>query len=70
MSLADVLRKAIENSGKPLTGLARECGVPQPMLTRFMAGYDIRLATAEKLADYFGLKLCPESKGKAKKKGG
>jgi plasmid maintenance system antidote protein VapI len=61
MAISDDLRDAIRASGKSLTAIAKESGVPQPMLTRFMNGQDLRLATADKLAKYFGLSLSPPS---------
>jgi plasmid maintenance system antidote protein VapI len=62
MTISDDLRDAIRDSGKSVTALAKECGVPQPMLTRFVNGKDVRLETANKLAAYFGLTLQPEGK--------
>ncbi len=55
--MADLLRAKIRSSGMTLTEVADKTGVPQPRLTVFMQGKDIRLATAQKLADHFGLKL-------------
>ena len=68
MAISDELRNAIRKSGKSLTMLAKESGVPQPMLTRFMNGQDLRLATADKLCSYFGLELRPSHKPKPKGK--
>ena len=69
MPLSDQLRTAIKESGLSATALAKECGIPQPMLTRFINGLDVRLATADKLAEHFGLELRPaEAKKTAKKK--
>jgi hypothetical protein len=56
--LADQLREAIENSGRSINSIALAAGVPQPVLQRFVSGErDIRLETADKLADYFGMRL-------------
>ncbi len=56
--LADTLKKAIADSGLSLPELARQCGVAQPVLYRFVQGTrDPALATVERLADYFGLRL-------------
>lgn len=55
--MADTLRKAIAASGVPVLTLSKKCGVPQPRISDFMNGKDIRLKTAQKIADYFGLKL-------------
>jgi len=65
--LADQLREAIDNSGKSISEIARGADIPQPMLWRFAIGErDIRLDTAAKLAEYFGMKL---TKPRAKPKG-
>jgi plasmid maintenance system antidote protein VapI len=56
--LADQLREAIENSGRSINSIALAAGVPQPVLQRFMSGErDIRLETADKIADYFEMRL-------------
>jgi predicted transcriptional regulator len=55
--IQDQLRDAIANSEKSLNAIAKESGIPQPMLYNFMQGKDIRLETAAKLADYFGMRL-------------
>ena len=60
MTISDDLRHAIRNSGKSVTAIAKESGVPQPMLTRFMNGQDLRLATVDKLAAQLGLTLQPD----------
>ena len=64
MTFADQLRAAVQKSEDSLASIGRQSGIPQPMLTKFMQGGDIRLATAEKLARHFGLDLT-----KAKRKG-
>lgn len=58
--LADTLRNAIRNSGLSANKLADETGVPQPTITRFLAGADMKLATAEKIAARLGLELRPK----------
>jgi transcriptional regulator with XRE-family HTH domain len=65
MLLSDQLRHVIRESGLSLNQIAKSAGVDQPMLSRFMSGdpqrNDIRLQrTADKLADFFGLKLVEE----------
>ena len=56
--LSDPLKAAIAQSSKTIRRLAREAGVSEVVLTQFLAGTrDLRLATAEKLADVPGLKL-------------
>lgn len=55
--LADTLRNAITRSGESANAIARATGVPQPTITRFLAGADMKLSTAAKLAGYLGLEL-------------
>jgi hypothetical protein len=57
--IAIQLQDAISRCGKPLLRVAQEAGVQQPALWHFMKGRDIRLETAQKLIDYFGLELHP-----------
>ena len=40
-------------AGKSLRRLARESGVAQPIITRFLQGADIRLSTASRLSAFF-----------------
>jgi len=57
-TMADVLRRAIRESGKTINAVATAAGVPQPVLHRFLAGErDLTLRSAQKLVDYFGLEL-------------
>ena len=67
MNIATRLRDAIRSSDQSLSAIGRESGVPQPMLTVFMQGADMRVKTADKLAAYFGLELT-STNGRAKKK--
>lgn len=55
--MAEKLRTAIRKSGLSLSQLARETGVPQPRITVFLQGKDIRLSTAQKLMARLGLEL-------------
>lgn len=58
--MADRLRKAVRDSKKTVNAIAVESKISQPILYRFMAGErDLKLRTAQKLADYFGLELGP-----------
>jgi transcriptional regulator with XRE-family HTH domain len=57
-SLSGILKAAIKTSGKTVYRIAQESGVAHPVILRFMSGErDIRLETAEKLADALGLRL-------------
>ena len=52
------IKTAIEKSGLSINQLAKESGVSQPVLCRFMNGQrGITLATASKLVEALGLKL-------------
>lgn len=55
--LANTLREAIRKSGKSAYALAGATGVPQPTITRFLAGADMKLETASKIAAYLGMEL-------------
>lgn len=55
--LADTLRGAIVKSGLSANALAEKTGVPQPTITRFLAGADMKLETAGKIAEVLGLRL-------------
>jgi len=70
--MANKLRDAIRNSGVSLLAFSKLCGVPQPQLFHFMNGKDIRLVTAQKLADYLGFTLVkgpPKNPPKPKRSG-
>jgi predicted transcriptional regulator len=56
-AIDDTLRKAIKTCGLSANELARETGVPQPTITRFLAGADMRISTAAKIATYLELVL-------------
>jgi ribosome-binding protein aMBF1 (putative translation factor) len=56
--LSEPLKTAIRRSPKTVTQLAKEANVSQIILKQFLAGQrDLRLTTAEKLAQALGLKL-------------
>ncbi len=55
---ADQIRQFVTDSGLSYYRIAKESGVPQPVVSRFMSGQqDILLGTAEKLAAFLGLRL-------------
>jgi len=61
MSVSEQLRKACETSGLTRYRIAKDSGVSYDALARFLnEERDLRLATADKLADYFGLVLKPK----------
>lgn len=55
-SLADLLRDRIRSCGLSARKLEEATGVSQPTITVFLNGGDIRLMTAQKLMDYFGIR--------------
>jgi plasmid maintenance system antidote protein VapI len=59
-TLADTLRRAILASGLSVTALAREAGIAQPVLHRFMSRErDLTLRVADRLVAYLELELRP-----------
>ena len=55
-SITDTLKRAIENSGQSIRGIATATNVQRASLIRFMRGdQSIRLDVADKLAEYFGI---------------
>ena len=57
-SLTDQLRKAILDSGETQYRIAKESGVPQPVLCRFVSGErGITLESAGRLCGYLRLRL-------------
>ena len=74
MTISDQLKEAIRKSGKTPNLIAKETGVAQPILSRFLSDdpdqhRDIRLeSTADKLCAYFGLELRAAGKPKEKDK--
>lgn len=56
--LSAALKDAIRASDKSMYQIAQDAGVSQIVISRFMSGErDIRMATADKLADVLGLKV-------------
>jgi hypothetical protein len=67
MSLSDQLRKAVLNSGLTRYRVAVDAQVDHAVLRRFLSGErDIKLQTADRLAEYLGFELKKERKFKAK----
>jgi transcriptional regulator with XRE-family HTH domain len=60
LSLA--LKEAIRTSEKSMYQIAQDAGVSQIVVSRFLSGErDIRMATADKLAEVLGLKVASAS---------
>lgn len=55
--MATQLIKAIRQTRLSAMQLAAATGVPQPRISAFLKGDGISLSTAQKLADYLGLRL-------------
>lgn len=63
LSLPDFLKQSIRATGRSVNSLARDSGVSQPILQRFLAGKrGITLETAERLCAYLKLELRPALK--------
>ena len=60
--LSQALRDALRSSEKSMYQIAQDAGVSQIVVSRFLSGErDIRMATADKLAEALGLKLASVS---------
>lgn len=57
MTLTDDIRKAVETCGMTRYRISQETGIPQSVLSRFMAGGGARSETLDTLADLLGLKI-------------
>ncbi len=57
--LADQLRDAIEGCELSILAIAKETGIPQPVLHRFYVGDrdNLTLTTADKLCRWLGMRL-------------
>jgi transcriptional regulator with XRE-family HTH domain len=70
-NVCDQLRDAVNRSGKTHYRVAKESGVSQPVLARFMGRQrDIRAATFAKIAAALGLELRPKGEPQKRKDGG
>ncbi len=57
-SLSETLKQAIRTSNKSVIQIASDAAVSQIVISQFLAGErDIRMATADKLAEVLGLRL-------------
>jgi plasmid maintenance system antidote protein VapI len=58
LSISNRLLIAIRDSNESHASISKGCGIAQPVLSRFCAGKrDITLRTAQKLMDYFKLRI-------------
>jgi hypothetical protein len=64
LSLTDQIRAALENCGETRYRVAKNSGLNEPQLCRFMAGAGISFGALDKLAAYLGLEIVIRGKGK------
>lgn len=55
--IAEQLRNAIKESGHSANHIAKETGVDQTLISRFLRGKDMGIARAAKIAAFLGLEL-------------
>lgn len=68
MTITDRLRQAIEDSGETLYRVAKDSGLNYAVVHSFARGGEIKMSTADKLADYFGLELRPRRTSRRRSK--
>ena len=69
-SLSGTLRRAMERSGLTLYRIMKDTGIDYTTVFEFYHGRrDVRISTAERLADYLGLELVPRGKARPAKAG-
>jgi hypothetical protein len=57
-TLSEAIKRAVAESGKSVNAVAKEAGVPQTVVQRFVSGQrGLLLGTAERLCAYLGLEL-------------
>ncbi|HAU38880.1 MAG TPA: hypothetical protein DCX07_14345 [Phycisphaerales bacterium] len=67
--MAEALREAAASDGRSIYALARDAGIPYPVMYRFLKGdaegklWGLTLMTADKLAEALGLELRLKEKG-------
>jgi transcriptional regulator with XRE-family HTH domain len=66
MKLSDQIRRAVDASGLSRYRIAKEIGVAESTMSRFMAGSGLETANLDALADLLGLDI---TVGKKAKKG-
>jgi len=72
-NMADILRKAFAKDKRSIFQMARDSGVPYPVLHRFIKGDkeghkpNLNLLTFEKLANELGYELQPKKEDKDKR---
>lgn len=66
--IVETIRKHIKTCDKTRYRIAQDTGVDEATLCRIVAGRTCSVETANILCEYFGLKLVPKKKRKAKEK--
>lgn len=67
MSVTDQLRRAVEGCGQTRYAIGKATGIPQSVLSRFVAGgRGLRSENIDRLCDYLGLMLTPKTRRKGK----
>jgi len=61
-TMTEVLRQSLADS-ESVRAVSRATGVPQCSLSRFLAGKQLRLDMADRLAAYFGVEVRPPRRG-------
>ena len=64
LGLTDQIRAALENCGETRYRVAKNSGLNEPQLCRFMAGAGISFKALDKLAEHLGLEIVVRGKGK------
>ena len=64
LTLTDQIRAALENCGETRYRVAKNSGLNEPQLCRFMAGAGISFRALDKLAAYLGLEIVVRGNGK------
>jgi hypothetical protein len=62
------LRHALETCGQTRYEVSKATGIPQSVLSRFVAGDNARGATIDALANYLGMELRPTAARKSSSK--
>ena len=57
LGLTDQIRAALETCGETRYRVAKNSGLNEPQLCRFMAGAGISFKALDKLAEYLGLEI-------------
>jgi hypothetical protein len=66
--LVEALREAITADGRTHYAIGKEADIAPDILDRFMAGRDIRLMTAAKIAAVVGLLVTPPTRSRKRGK--